>query len=564
MGVRRAMETVLLAANDRREKIYTYGPLIHNPQVLALLKKRGIETIEKLDGISSGTIVIRAHGISPEGRALIRSSGLKIIDATCPRVGKVQSIVKRYTHRGYTPIIVGDKEHPEVSGLLGFTEGKGLVIDHPTQVSTLPPLEKVVVVAQTTQNQELFSEIVEKARQRFSDCKVFNTICYSTRNRQAEVSELAKSVEGMVVVGGKNSANTKRLADIAEASGAKTFHVETEAELDQDALSGLKSLGVTAGASTPNWVIKRVLRELEGLESKYEPKWRYVGYHFFQFLLRSNLYVALGAAALGYVSCLLQSIEPRSAYLLIAFLYTYAMHGLNHITDKDAEQLNDPARAGFYERHQSYVIFSGTIAVAAALFVALRLLGALPFAFLVSISALGLLYSIPIMPWIQFKTIQFKKLKEIPGSKTLFVAIAWGAVTSVVPAMDVNRIFSATTLYAFLFVTILVYIRSGLFDILDIQGDQMVGKETIPIIIGEKNTLYLLEALCGILAIASLLAPKARIASSLSYIVFIPIAYLVTCLIVYQRRWMLPGGKFEAIVETSFILAGLAAYLWCI
>lgn len=563
MGVRKAMERVLLAANNSKEKVYTYGSLIHNPQVLELLKKRGIKTIEKLDGISSGTVVIRAHGIPHKERVAIRSSGLNIIDATCPRVGRVQGIVKGYTRKGYTPIIVGDKDHPEVIGLLGFSEGKGWVIDNPNAISTLPYLQKVVVVAQTTQNEDLFNRVVEKACRRFPECKVFNTICPSTLDRQAEVTELARSVEGMIIVGGKNSGNTQRLVRLAKSSGVKTFHVETEAELDRKTLSRLKSVGLTAGASTPNWVIKRVLRELEGLESTYEDKWRNFAYRSLQFLLRSNLYVALGAGALSFMSCLLQSIKPRPSYLLIAFLYTYAMHGLNHITDKDAEQLNDPARAGFYEKYRNYLIFSGIVAVSAALFVAIVFLGMLPFAFLVSITALGLLYNIPVVPWGQFKISQFRKLKDIPGSKTLSVAIGWGAVTSLIPAMDVGKIFFTSTLYAFLFVAILVYIRSGLFDISDIQGDQMVGKETIPIIMGEKKTLYLLKVLCGLLAMLLLLIPKA-INPFLRYILLVPVAYMAMCLIAYQRRWILSGSIFEAVVETNFLLTGLAALVWYI
>lgn len=562
MGVRKAMKTVLLAAGNRKETIYTYGALIHNPQVLRLLEKRGIKAIERLDGISSGTIVIRAHGIAPKERAIIKSSGLNIIDATCPRVARVQGIIKSYTHKGYIPIIVGEKDHPEVIGLLGFSEGKGWVIDHPDLILSIPYAEKVVIVAQTTQNEDLFMRVAEKAREKFPECKVFNTICDSTRHRQTEVTRLAKSVEGMIVVGGKNSGNTRRLTGIAQASGVKTFHVETEDELDKETLSQLKSIGVTAGASTPNWMIKRVLRELEGLRGTHESRWLHLTFRLIQFLLRSNVYVALGAGVLSLVSCLLQSITPRPSYFLIAFLYTYAMHSLNHITDKDAEQLNDPARAQFYEKYQNHFIISGVIAIATSLFLALRFLGVIPFTFLLGISILGLLYNIPIVPWGHLKASQFRKLKDIPGSKTLFVALAWGTVTSLIPAIDTNRVLSSSTLCAFLFVAILVYIRSGLFDILDIQGDQMVGKETIPILMGEKKTLHLLEILCGLLAISLILMPLAQVVPSLGYVLLIPLAYMAICLISYQGRWILPGSTFEALVDTNFLLAGLVTYFW--
>jgi (E)-4-hydroxy-3-methyl-but-2-enyl pyrophosphate reductase len=232
MGVKRAVDVVLdIARNKGDEKVYTYGPLIHNPQTVELLKKRGIIPISHIDEIEEGTIVVRAHGISPQEREKIKEKGLKIFDATCPRVARVQSIIKKHSSIGYTVIIVGDKEHPEVAGLLGYAYGNGVVVGSKDEVNALPPFNKVCVVAQTTQNSDQYGEIVERLREKFSDVVVFNTICDSTEKMQAEIKDLSAEMDGIIIVGGKNSANTRRLVMTAKQKGT-CFCRSINAQLD--------------------------------------------------------------------------------------------------------------------------------------------------------------------------------------------------------------------------------------------------------------------------------------------------------------------------------------------
>jgi len=229
MGVRRAMEMTLAEANRQEGPLYTYGPLIHNRQVLGLLESRGVRSVQDVEGLEGGRIVIRAHGIPPDQRGVLKQSGLEMVDATCPKVARVQALIRSHTRKGYQAVIVGDPDHAEVVGLVGYSEGPAYVIQGPEEVAALPPIERVVVVAQTTQNGDVYRETVERLRSRFAQVLAFDTICEATHDRQQEVRSLARQVDAMVVVGGYHSGNTRRLVEIARETGVKTFHVETYA-----------------------------------------------------------------------------------------------------------------------------------------------------------------------------------------------------------------------------------------------------------------------------------------------------------------------------------------------
>jgi 4-hydroxy-3-methylbut-2-enyl diphosphate reductase len=271
-GVKRAMDiTLKLTQKDELRPIYTYGPLVHNPQVKRLLEEKGIKAIEKIDEISSGTLVIRSHGIPPQEHKKLEKSGLKVVDATCPRVKAVQSIIKKHVDKGYNIIIAGDKKHPEVAALLGFAQKRGKVVSTPQEIERLPLFGKVCLVAQTTQSEEEFEKISQIVRKKLPEAKIIKTICDSTRKRQEEAKNLAQSVEAMIVVGGKDSGNTKRLVKIAKSMGIPAIHLESEEEIDPQKIQKFHTVGVTAGASTPNWVVKKVVDKLSSLESHYSP-----------------------------------------------------------------------------------------------------------------------------------------------------------------------------------------------------------------------------------------------------------------------------------------------------
>lgn len=266
-GVRRAFDKVLDVAKNHPElrPVYTYGPLIHNPQAVDMLQQQGIAVINTIPEKLKGTVAIRTHGVPPAERKRLEACGAKICDATCPDVGVIQGTVRKHLRKGYFIIIIGHREHPEVKALLGFAEKNGACVNSAIEVNALPlDIGSVCVVSQSTQQREKFDELVRLIRERYPDCIVFDTICRSTAERQREVREIAKQVDAMVVVGGRDSSNTTRLAEISRECGTPTYFVETDEELDMNCFLNAKAIGVTAGASTPSWVIDRVVGRLRG------------------------------------------------------------------------------------------------------------------------------------------------------------------------------------------------------------------------------------------------------------------------------------------------------------
>jgi len=266
-GVKRAMDLVLQLANqENRKKIFTDGPLIHNPQALQVLRDQGVVPLSEAAGEKiEGTIVIRSHGVSPQRLEELKKTGARILDATCPKVKQVQSIIAQYAQKGFYVIIIGDPEHAEVRGLLGFAGGKSQVIQSEEDLNQIPPAQKLCVVAQTTQNREKFLELKEKIEKRFSAVEIFDTICETNRKRQEELKYLCHTVEAIVVIGGKESGNTRRLVEIARAEGVPTFFGETAEDLNFDQLKHYNEIGVFGGASTPDWVIEKIVDQLTQL-----------------------------------------------------------------------------------------------------------------------------------------------------------------------------------------------------------------------------------------------------------------------------------------------------------
>ena len=265
MGVRRAVETTLDLIEKENTGVSTFGPLIHNPQVLNLLEERGVKILQEIPEKESGTVIIRAHGVPPVHKEKLQMAGARVKDVTCPHVVKVQVIIKKYLKQGYGTVIIGDRNHAEVEGLMGFAGSRGQVVSNQEDVKNLQLDSPYIIVSQTTQDDTAFEELSRMVLARFPDGKVFNTICDATHKRQEEVRSLCQDVQAMVVVGGKNSANTQRLAEIAEGRGCPVFLVETEEELDLAGLSKYECVGVTAGASTPTWMISRVIKILEAI-----------------------------------------------------------------------------------------------------------------------------------------------------------------------------------------------------------------------------------------------------------------------------------------------------------
>ncbi len=560
MGVKRAVDMVIdMARHKGKEIIYTYGPLIHNPQTVELLRKRGIIPVESLEGTDcpppGAALVIRAHGISPAERKRIREKGFRIIDATCPKVAHVQAIIRKHASAGYTVLIAGDREHPEVNGLLGFAGEAGIVIGSPDEVASLPDRPKVCVVAQTTQNLEEYAAIVRRVRERFPGAVVFETICDSTEKRQTEIKALAAGTDAVFIVGGRNSANTRRLAELAKLQGKPAFHIETADELAAIDIEPYRRIGVSAGASTPNWIIDRVVDHLTGRRGKQEEFIRAL-FRMWVFAVRTDIYSAAGAGCLSFAAMLLQSLPVKPLNILTASLYVYAMHVLNRFISRKASSISSFREESYLLHEKIYVTLAvlSTIIALGAAFVA----GPAPFVLLFVISLSGVLYNTRLLPagW------RFQRLKDIPGSKNINTAIAWAAVTALLPWIETGHEPTPGLAVSFLFVSGIVFIRSALSDILDIQSDRLIGRETIPVLIGEGKTLILLQGLSALLFLLLVAASPAGWSPSLSFFLLTSVFYIWICFKLYDRRSGFSGVVLEGLLESSYIVAGLSAVLW--
>lgn len=278
-GVERAINIVRDYVSHGKHPVFTDGPLIHNRQMMAELESEGVREVGNYCSDSaldlklapeerkSAVIVVRAHGVTPERREYLQTLGAEFHDATCPDVSAITARVSRYAQEGFSTIVFGDPKHPEVVGILGYAEGRGHAVRSEADLDALPPLgDKVCMVSQSTMFADEFERLAEKVRSRYPETKIFNTICGATRSRQRDIGVLAEQgAEAIVVIGGRHSANTVKLALLVENHGLPCYHVETLRELDLEQMRRYATVGVTAGASTPGFLIDEVCSALEAL-----------------------------------------------------------------------------------------------------------------------------------------------------------------------------------------------------------------------------------------------------------------------------------------------------------
>ncbi len=559
-GVRDAIEITMNAIQHRQEgeDICTFGPLIHNRQVLTMLEKKGVVEENRIENCAGRKVVIRAHGIPPDTRQQLHAHGSSLLDATCKRVAKVHAAIKRHARHGYYTIIVGDADHAEVIGLLGYTESRGAVINRPEQINELPrEWENVLLVAQTTQNEEVFREIEEAFLKKYPKGIVKNTICDSTQERQAEVRQLCSRVEAMVIVGGLHSGNTLRLAEVARDCAIPTFHVETETDLDPQVMAQYSCVGVSAGASTPNWIIRDVVEFLEAItaEANRKFRWKYI----LERLAYGNFYIALGIALLPQISEALTDFAGSAAFSLMAASYGFAMHTLNIYLDQDSIELNDPGRAAFYRKWRSVFMVSSALCLIAALVMAIKL-GPPNFILMLGLILLGLLYGVKLfMParWEKFPV----KLKDIPTSKTFFVPLAWAAVSAVLPHFATTDQIGRM-MYACWTIFLLSLVRTNLRDFLAVQGDRLVGKETLVVLAGEKKTALFTVGALLLLVITAICGPPAGLSTRFSFFFIAPALVYGFFLKTGTKRRLREDPLYEVLIEIVLIGTGLAALIW--
>ena len=262
-GVKRAVDTVYEQVNTCSGPIYTYGPIIHNEEVVKDLESKGVvvlRTEEDLDNISGGTVIIRSHGVEKRIYDKLEAKGVRIVDATCPFVKKIHNIVQKESAEGKYILIIGNPDHPEVIGIRGWAGEHAAVIQNADDIENIDfsKKEKICVVSQTTFNYNKFKDLVEIIKKKSYDSSVLNTICNATKERQTEAESIAESVDAMIVIGDKHSSNTQKLFEICRKACNNTYYIQTLDDLDLNQLGSVETVGITAGASTPNNIIEEV------------------------------------------------------------------------------------------------------------------------------------------------------------------------------------------------------------------------------------------------------------------------------------------------------------------
>ena len=265
-GVKRAVDLVYTECEESHQ-VYTYGPIIHNEEVVKDLESKGVRVIntqDELMQLETGTVIIRSHGVPKRIYDIVESKNIKIVDATCPFVRKIHKIVEECSEQGMDIIIIGNDEHPEVEGIKGWCKSKVYVIDSVEDVKELSIFnDKICVVSQTTFNHKLYEDIIDKIKSIFNDAYILNTICNATQDRQEEAILLAKDSDVMIVIGGKHSSNTQKLYKICEKECSNTFYIQKSSDLELDKIGSDAKIGITAGASTPNNIIKEVFDQCQ-------------------------------------------------------------------------------------------------------------------------------------------------------------------------------------------------------------------------------------------------------------------------------------------------------------
>lgn len=266
-GVRRAVDTVYEQVEQAEGPIYTYGPIVHNETVVQELEEKGVKVLnseEELKSLTSGTVIIRAHGVGEKVYELLKQQGVNLVDATCPFVKKIHRIARKEEANGRHILIIGNAKHPEVEGIRGWCEKPAYVVESLEEAENfaLPMGEKLCIVSQTTFNYNKFEDIVEIISKKGYDIIVLNTICSATEERQTEAREIASDVDAMIVIGGSHSSNTQKLFEICKKECENTYYIQTIKDLDLTRLKSTDNVGITAGASTPNNIIEEVQKNV--------------------------------------------------------------------------------------------------------------------------------------------------------------------------------------------------------------------------------------------------------------------------------------------------------------
>jgi 4-hydroxy-3-methylbut-2-enyl diphosphate reductase len=553
MGVRNAILKIVDELNSSDEKIYVYGPLIHNPQTVEVLKNRGLITINSLNEIKNKQIAIRTHGIPVDENRVIRNEASRTINLTCSRVARVQSYIKKYSSNGYFTIIIGDRDHAEVIGLKSYANAGVHVVSEPDDIMTLPEAEKYLVVSQTTHERNQLDQIVCLIRDKHLNVEVIDTICDSTRLRQDDVREgIARGIDTLVVVGGKNSANTTRLAKIGIDNGVKTFHIETDEELIADEFKNSKYVLVTAGASTPGWIINNVLEKLYIINNANSNPVIKAVKKYFEFFVRSNIISSIASFLMVLIAQKYAGIEQNYTYGIIAALFIYVMYTVNNYLDREFLIKSNSYKYKIYEKSGLFMLIAAIISFIISIYLSFNISTTLMYLFLVPY-LLGIFYSTPYFK-IFIKALGSEVIKKIYNTK-IVTGFGWLVVLILLPFFDhgvglITYISIGSIFFTF------VFLRQFIIDMVAFQGDLILGRDTLATSLGLKFAVYIAYAisLSGIVSFTGITIFEGKY----NYLVLVLcIVYYLVLLKKIGKIDYLISLRYEFLIDANYILMAL-------
>lgn len=559
MGVKNAILKIVDELNSSEEQILVYGPLIHNPQTIEVLKQRGLVTINSLDEIAGKQIAIRTHGIPVDENRKIRHEASRTINLTCSRVARVQSIIKKYSSSGYYTIIIGDKEHAEVIGLKSYASAGVTVVSEAKDINDIPHGRKYIVVSQTTHERNEFEAIVNVIINMYKDVLIIDTICDSTRLRQDDVKDgILKGIDTLVVVGGKNSANTTRLAKIGVDNGIHTVHIETDDELNNEDFYNSKYVLVTAGASTPGWIINNVLEKL------YYIKYSQSNFLIkslkltFEFLVRSNIVSALASAIMVFIAQKYAEIKTEYNYGLISFLYIFIMYSVNNYLDKDFLAKSNSYKYKIYKKYGRYFLLSSIIFMMLSIFICYKTKPILSLLILFPYF-LGVIYSTSLVKKM-VRCLGYVLIEKIYNTKVV-TGLGWLVVILLLPYFYHGVPFLKYLSLGMYFFTF-IFLRQMVIDMVAFQGDLILGRETLPTWLGIKRS-SLIAYIMTILGSLNLFAVIIYYDMLKFSPLLIPLVFYMIILKKIEKTDYLISLRYEFIIDSNFLFL-LLIYLYII
>lgn len=556
MGVRNAILKIVDELNSSDEEIYVYGPLIHNPQTVEVLKNRGLITVNSLDKIKNKQIAIRTHGIPVNENRVIRNEASRTINLTCSRVARVQSYIKKYSSNGYFTIIIGDRDHAEVIGLKSYATAGVHIVSEPEDIKTLPDAEKYLVVSQTTHERKQFDQLVSLIRNNHHNVDVIDTICDSTRLRQDDViNGIARGIDTLVVVGGKNSANTTRLAKIGTDNGIKTFHIETDEELYPEEFRNSKYVLVTAGASTPGWIINNVLEKLYIINNANSNPLIKTIKKYFEFFVRSNIISSIASFLMVIIAQNYAGIEQNYNYGIIAALFIYVMYTVNNYLDREFLIKSNSYKYKIYEKSGFFMLIAAIISFFISIYLCYEISETLMYLFLAPY-ILGIFYSTPYFK-LFIKALGSDIIKKIYNTK-IVTGFGWLVALILLPYYDQGVDLLIYISMGSIFFTF-VFLRQFIIDLVAFQGDLILGRDTLATSLGAKYAVYTAYAIssAGVLAFSTITITSGKF--MFLTLLFCIIYYLVLLKKIGKTDYMI-SLRYEFLIDANYIIMALLMF----